>query len=40
LKVPEDLDEEDAETYMAINAQPLEKVKIATLPDSYSSAQS
>lgn len=24
----------------AINAQPLEKVKLATLPDSYSSAQS
>jgi hypothetical protein len=25
---------------LAINAQPLEKVKLATLPDSYSSAQS
>jgi hypothetical protein len=25
---------------MAINAQPLEKVKLATLPDSYSLAQS
>jgi len=28
------------EKIMAINAQPLEKVKLATLPDSYSSAQS
>jgi len=27
-------------SFMAINAQPLEKVKLATLPDSYSSAQS
>ena len=26
--------------FLAINAQPLEKVKLATLPDSYSSAQS
>jgi AhpD family alkylhydroperoxidase len=26
--------------HLAINAQPLEKVKLATLPDSYSSAQS
>jgi hypothetical protein len=25
---------------LAINAQPLEKVQLATLPDSYSSAQS
>ncbi len=27
-------------SFLAINAQPLEKVKLATLPDSYSSAQS
>jgi hypothetical protein len=27
-------------SFVAINAQPLEKVKLATLPDSYSSAQS
>ena len=33
-------DGRDARMGLAINAQPLEKVKLATLPDSYSSAQS